>query len=319
MANDHAASVQGVALRVCQLNPDGTPKVGDKTAWVTTAFMRFGFTPQYTTGTEIEEKGADGNICVYYRTADVLKAVNFTLTICAPDPELTELLTGGTLLTEGDETVGYAAPDIGVDGTPNGVALEVFSHAIVAGRPAVVNPYWRWMFPFAKMKFSGDRTMENGAMGSAFEGWGYGNPQYGAGAAGDWPFTTAAPFQYARVSTAPLGVNGYLPVGTKADAIQTVTITGSPAGGTFTLSFGGQTTTGIAYNAAPTAVQSALAALSTIGTGNVTVTGSAGGPYTVTFKGALGNRQIPAMTASSSGLTGGTSPTVTVAVVNSGS
>lgn len=64
----------------------------------------------------------------------------------------------------------------------------------------------------------------------------------------------------------------------------TVTIGGSPTGGTFTLTYAGQTTSGIAYNAAASAVQSALEALSTIGSGNATVTGSAGGPYTVVIE-----------------------------------
>lgn len=64
----------------------------------------------------------------------------------------------------------------------------------------------------------------------------------------------------------------------------TVTIGGSPTGGTFTLTVAGQTTTGIAYNAAASAVQSALEALSTVGSGNAVVTGSAGGPYSVTLK-----------------------------------
>ena len=318
MANDHAASVQGVALTVSQLNADGTPKTGTTTAWVTNSFMKFGFTPQYTSGTEIEEKGADGNVCVYYRTADVLKSVNFTLTICAPDPELTELLTGGTLLTDGTGTVGYASADIGIDGTPDGVAFEVYSKAVVAGRPAVVNPFWRWVFPFAKMKFSGDRTMENGSMGSAFEGWGYGNAQYGLGASGDWNFPTAAPFQYARVATHPTG-NGYLEVTANSNAVQTVTITGAPTGGTFTLTYDGQTTAGIAFDASAATVQAALAALSSIGVGNVTVTGVSGGPYTVTFQGALGSQTIAAMTSSAIGLTGGTTPGVTVTVVNAGS
>lgn len=64
----------------------------------------------------------------------------------------------------------------------------------------------------------------------------------------------------------------------------TVTIGGSPTGGTFTLTYAGQTTAGIAYNAAASAVQSALEALSTIGSGNATVTGSSGGPYTVVIE-----------------------------------
>lgn len=102
------------------------------------------------------------------------------------------------------------------------------------------------------------------------------------------------------------------------NTVQTVTIGGTPTGGTFTLSYGGQTTAAIAYNATSAAVQSALEALTTIGAGNVTVTGSAGGPYTVTFVGTLKNQAIPALTASATGLTGGTSPTVTVAITSTG-
>lgn len=99
--------------------------------------------------------------------------------------------------------------------------------------------------------------------------------------------------------------------------VQTLTIGGSPTGGTFTVTFAGQTTAAIAYNAAASAVQTALQALSTIGAGNVAVTGSAGGPYTVTFQGALAHDNVPAMTATSS-LTGGTSPSVTPATTTSG-
>src|SRR6185436_3913008 len=39
--------------------------------------------------------------------------------------------------------------------------------------------------------------------------------------------------------------------------VQTVTITGTPAGGTFTLTYDGEVTTGIAFNAAAAAVESA--------------------------------------------------------------
>ncbi len=67
--------------------------------------------------------------------------------------------------------------------------------------------------------------------------------------------------------------------------IRTVTVESAGAG-TFTLTFKGQTTSAIGFDAGAAAVRAALAALSTIGgTANVEVTGS--GPYTVTFKGTL--------------------------------
>ncbi len=89
---------------------------------------------------------------------------------------------------------------------------------------------------------------------------------------------------------------------TSIDEIQTVTIGGDPTGGNFTLTFEGQTTAAIAYNASAATVQAALEALSNIDPGEVAVAGDAGGPYTVTF--SLG-RDVDVMTANAAGLTGG--------------
>lgn len=100
----------------------------------------------------------------------------------------------------------------------------------------------------------------------------------------------------------------YAALAAAVDEVQTITTTGSPTGGTFTVTEEGQTTTAIAYNATAATVQTALQALSTIGAGNVTVTGSAGGPYTVTFTGVLAGIGVTLMTSSGAALTGGTSP-----------
>ena len=105
----------------------------------------------------------------------------------------------------------------------------------------------------------------------------------------------------------------------QGDNVQTVTITGSPTGGTFTLSSGGNTTSALAYNAASSAVQTAVRAFGTIWSG-VTVTGSAGGPYTITFPAATSNVSPASapFTGDASGLTGGTSPSITVAAAGQG-
>lgn len=101
------------------------------------------------------------------------------------------------------------------------------------------------------------------------------------------------------------------PTGTAQNEVQTVTISGTPTGGDFVLVFGGQATTDIAYNATAATVQAALQALSTIGAGNVTVTGGAGGPYTVTFTGTLAGTNVDQLTATGN-FTGGTSPSIAV-------
>lgn len=87
------------------------------------------------------------------------------------------------------------------------------------------------------------------------------------------------------------------------DDVQTVTV--NATGGTFTLTFNAKTTAAIAFNAPIATVQADLAALSTIGAGNVQVTGTPGA-YTVTFVGALADAPQNVMTATSTGLTGGT-------------
>jgi hypothetical protein len=312
MASDHASSVQGVALQVCKLGPDGKPLVGAKTSFVTDAFMRFGWSTEYTTGEEIEQKAANGNVCISYQPDDVMKRVTFSLAICDPSPELTEILVGGNILlpASGTDPIGYAAPAAGVAGTPNGVGFEVFSRAIVDGKPDAELPYFRWVFPYAKMKFAGDRVLENGAMAWEFEGWGIGNIQYGKGPAGNWPFQTDRAYQFARTATVPLGINDYVPVTVGAAPVaevQTVTVA-SATGGTFTLSFSGNETGDIAYNAPVAAVQTALRAV--VGQNNVNVTGTVGS-YTVTFVGAYSGVNVPQLVADGTDLTGGTVSVVT--------
>lgn len=102
-----------------------------------------------------------------------------------------------------------------------------------------------------------------------------------------------------------------------ADAVQKVSLTGSPTGGTFTLSFGGNTTSAIAFNAANTAVQSALTALASIGVGNVTVSKGTSW-WIVSFKSALAATGVATMTINASGLTGGSSPSGNVTVLQAG-
>ena len=86
---------------------------------------------------------------------------------------------------------------------------------------------------------------------------------------------------------------------------QLVTVEGVATGGTFTLTYAGQTTSALAYNIAATAVVTALEALSNIGVGDVAVEGAAGGPWSVTFQGALAYTNVASMTASGASLTGG--------------
>lgn len=76
---------------------------------------------------------------------------------------------------------------------------------------------------------------------------------------------------------------------------QQVNLTVAYGGPTFTLTFDGQTTTAIAYNATTTTVYNALVALSNIGPNDVAVTGVPGA-WIVEFKGVYANTNVPQMT-----------------------
>lgn len=97
--------------------------------------------------------------------------------------------------------------------------------------------------------------------------------------------------------------------------IQRVVLAGSPTGGTFTLTYSGQTTSGVAYNASAATLQSALEALSNIGSGEALVTGPAGGAWLVEFAGTLAATNVDKMTGSGASLTGASSQTFTASSI----
>jgi hypothetical protein len=88
------------------------------------------------------------------------------------------------------------------------------------------------------------------------------------------------------------------------NAVQTLSRGGIVTGGTFTLTYNGATTGNLAYNVSSSSIQTALQNLSTIGSGNVTVTSGGTGVWVVTFGGQLAAKNLPNMTVNTSNLTG---------------
>lgn len=85
----------------------------------------------------------------------------------------------------------------------------------------------------------------------------------------------------------------------EADEIQLVSFSSVPTTGTYQLTFNGYTTTNISYSDPASTVQSDLQALTSIGTGNVTVTGNTSVGFTVAFQGTLANEALPQITVAS--------------------
>lgn len=108
-------------------------------------------------------------------------------------------------------------------------------------------------------------------------------------------------------STVTLGVKGR-PTPTPsalAKASWAVSITGTPTGGNYTLTFNGWSTAPIAYNAAPSAVVTAINALSGVTGITCSITGGTAAAYTIVF-----SREVTM--AAAHAFTGGTAPAIAV-------
>lgn len=112
------------------------------------------------------------------------------------------------------------------------------------------------------------------------------------------PITQAFPTKIADVIA--------LATATGTADVQTVSGTGTVTAGTYSVSLGGNTVSGIAYNATAAQLAAAVAELPGVGVGNVAGTGGAlpTTPAILTFSAALGNPGD--LSIDSTGLTGGT-------------
>lgn len=214
-ARDGASSIQGNLLRATKLTGPGAVD-GDWPVLVTNGFISASFSPEFEDGEEINQKAADGSVCVSYRGDDSLTRLTFNLSVCSPDPEVTAMLAGGSALMNaaGTDVLGYSSVEAGAK-ISNPVAIEIWSTANVDGKPAADYPYWHWVFPYVKMRFDGTREFSNGLLSWEFSGQAIGNDALitsglpsGGAATEDFVAYKAAlanPFTYVRTTGIPTG------------------------------------------------------------------------------------------------------------------
>lgn len=286
------APLLGKRIRVTTVDSCGalpataTPNV----VLATDGFISVSLSAETEDGVEILTKKADGSLCVNEKFADSFKRFTVEATFCGVNPSLLSMISNvETYLNYAGNIGGFTI----AEGRLNTYfALELWTGlAGGACSPTLAEAGGYMLLPFLAGGVLGDLEV-NGEDAVNFSVTGMytkGGNQWGVG-----PFSV---------------MNG---IGTSEK--QQVAITGVPTGGTFTLSFKGQTTAPIQYNATSANVVSALEALSCIGTGGVTATGGPlpATPVVVTFASALASQNVPQMTANSAALTGGTSPTVAV-------
>jgi hypothetical protein len=102
--------------------------------YVTDRLAELQVQPQYEAGDEITVKGGCGQILVAFKDMDRLKRIDLNLTLETVDPELTELITGSSLITQSGQSMGYSFPAVGAAAI-TGVCLEAWSKGWIGGGP----------------------------------------------------------------------------------------------------------------------------------------------------------------------------------------
>jgi len=182
--------LQACAIRLARLDAIGVPAPGPNNLYVSDGMIELTYTEEVEKGTDVTVKNGRGDICASFRTDDLLKRVTLNLVICPYDPELFELLRGGTVLRSGERT-GYAAPRVGIDPTPSGVSLEVWMKRRQHGGGDDTFAYEQFVFPRTYWTFGG-RKLEDGVQLSVLDGWGQENPNWFNGPGNDWPVASTS-------------------------------------------------------------------------------------------------------------------------------
>ena len=215
----------------------------------------------------------------------------------------------------------YAPPTVRIrrcDGTMADVTTPTGSAPTTAADPCIWQDTWAGYFQLSRFKFVDganptlDLSTEQKIMQVA------NNRGACCHVAGDIDFDKHNNLWLVTGDDAPSGggnSGGFAPFNDqKTNESQTIRVNNA-TGGTFTLTFDGQTTAPIAFNATNAQTQAALEALSNIDPGDVAVTGNAVNTanQTVAFRGQHAEKDVAQITGSAAGLTGTGTPAVATA------
>ena len=174
--------VRGKRLRVTRTDECGTPPEpsAECALVVTKGFITVGLTSETADGDDIEQKNADGDLCISDKSRDQFKRWNLEAEFCEVDPALLSLVSNAVLETDWDDDV------VGIrtyQGAPEGsFALEVW--AGVPGEdclPGEAAQYGYLLLPFVIPGVLGDITIENDAATFTISGHTRGAGGWGVG------------------------------------------------------------------------------------------------------------------------------------------
>lgn len=195
--------IQACAMRIARLDSNGVPHPGADSLAVVDTLVQLTANPEIAAGTEFEVRTACDAVCLAYQDCDKIKRLNVTLNLCKVDPEVYELLAGGTMLTGTGGRTGYAYPRLNDAACPDGASLELWAKRI--DETGGIDPdfaYNWWVFPRVYLQIS-DRTFENGPFENTFSGRAIENANWFDGAANDWDWASTSVAQFMPTNSLP--------------------------------------------------------------------------------------------------------------------
>lgn len=203
-----------IAMRLIRLDAAGAFVESVSAMYVHRAPILVGYTPVTPDRERLEQLDGNGDQCLLYLgPPKAVESVTLRMDLCKLDGELMEMLTGGSIITSGYDTIGYLAP---TDATVNedGVALETWSYAWNGREARTIGgdvAYYRHVFPKSKW-VGGETVMQNGVSTIPVTGTGEVNTAYATGPEHD-PFPAdvgESVYGWALVDEVPEDNCGYL-------------------------------------------------------------------------------------------------------------
>lgn len=203
--------LQAVLAKFTRLDLQGRPMVGPENMFWSDSLISISYTAAYNKQDDISITNGAGIVCTTYSPPQTLLRMDIgDINFCYPDPEAIEFLAGGVVFHDAQKNAkGYAAPPVGRDPKPAGVAMELWSSQVEEG--SIVG-YFHWLMPRVKLQFTKDQQL-NGTdpYNTGMEGIANQNSGFGEGPNGefeDWPLTSRV-YQWMQEDDLPDYQYGY--------------------------------------------------------------------------------------------------------------
>lgn len=172
-------------IRVTKLDALGFPMPGAGNAYVSDAPIEVAFKKTKTAGATFKQNDGCGNLRVSIRLPDQIDGMNIDMTLTALDAELLNFLTGGELITEGGNVIGYYEPVLGTV-VGNGVSFEVWTQNWSGTNINPTKPYIR-VGSGKTVWVAGDLDFKEAIVPVPVSAVAFANPNFYNGPWNDWP------------------------------------------------------------------------------------------------------------------------------------